>query len=85
MIEVWFHWVHGWGYIGVIVLMAMESSIFPVPSEIVIPPAAILAAVMVAGILSGLWLAVVMRHGGPPGWGQLRRSADPAQSLQCAP
>ena len=44
LIEVWFHWVHDWGYIGVIVLMAMESSIFPVPSEIVIPPAAILAA-----------------------------------------
>ena len=44
LIEVWFHWVHDWGYVGVIILMAMESSIFPVPSEIVIPPAAILAA-----------------------------------------
>ena len=44
LIEVWFHWVHDWGYVGVIVLMAMESSIFPVPSEVVIPPAAILAA-----------------------------------------
>jgi len=32
------------GYAGIIVLMAMESSIFPVPSEIVIPPAAFLAA-----------------------------------------
>lgn len=32
------------GYLGIIVLMAMESSIFPVPSEIVIPPAAFLAA-----------------------------------------
>lgn len=29
---------------GVIILMAMESSIFPVPSEVVIPPAAILSA-----------------------------------------
>ncbi|MBJ7283529.1 MAG: hypothetical protein JHD00_00390, partial [Akkermansiaceae bacterium] len=27
-----------------VILMAMESSIFPVPSELVIPPAAILAA-----------------------------------------
>ena len=44
LIEVWFHWVHDWGYVGVIILMAMESSIFPVPSEVVIPPAAILAA-----------------------------------------
>jgi len=32
------------GYLGIIALMAMESSIFPVPSEIVIPPAAFLAA-----------------------------------------
>jgi len=32
------------GYVGIVVLMAMESSIFPVPSEIVIPPAAFLAA-----------------------------------------
>jgi membrane protein DedA with SNARE-associated domain len=44
LIEVWFQWVHDWGYLGVIILMAMESSIFPVPSELVVPPAAILAA-----------------------------------------
>ena len=37
-------WVQSGGYVGIIVLMAMESSIFPVPSEIVIPPAAFLAA-----------------------------------------
>jgi len=30
------------GLLGVVVLMAMESSIFPVPSELVIPPAAYL-------------------------------------------
>lgn len=40
----WFHWVENWGYLGVIILMAMESSVIPVPSEIVIPPAAYLAA-----------------------------------------
>lgn len=37
-------WVSDWGYWGVIVLMAMESSVIPVPSELVVPPAAIAAA-----------------------------------------
>ena len=44
LISLWMSWVQDWGYAGVIVLMAMESSIFPVPSEVVIPPAAILSA-----------------------------------------
>jgi membrane protein DedA with SNARE-associated domain len=44
LLEIWFGWVLHGGYVGIIVLMAMESSIFPVPSEIVIPPAAFLAA-----------------------------------------
>jgi len=44
LLETWFAWVLTGGYTGIIVLMAMESSIFPVPSEIVIPPAAFLAA-----------------------------------------
>src|SRR5437763_16530545 len=44
LLETWLHWVLNGGYLGIIVLMAMESSIFPVPSEIVIPPAAFLAA-----------------------------------------
>ncbi|MGZ4966846.1 MAG: DedA family protein [Chthoniobacterales bacterium] len=44
LIDTWFHWVQNGGYLGIIVLMAMESSIFPVPSEVVIPPAAFLAA-----------------------------------------
>ena len=44
LLEIWFGWVLSGGYVGIVVLMAMESSIFPVPSEIVIPPAAFLAA-----------------------------------------
>ena len=44
LLQVWVGWVLNGGYLGIIVLMAMESSIFPVPSEIVIPPAAFLAA-----------------------------------------
>jgi len=59
LLETWFNWVLTGGYLGIVVLMAMESSIFPVPSEIVIPPAAFLAAqgklsftgVVVAGTL----------------------------------
>ncbi|KAB2638808.1 MAG: DedA family protein [Verrucomicrobia bacterium] len=71
LIETWFHWVHEWGYGGVVLLMAMESSIFPVPSELVIPPAAILAAhgsgsmtlagVIVAGTL-GSWLGAAITY-----------------------
>ena len=70
LIETWFSWVHQWGYGGVIVLMAMESSIFPVPSELVVPPAAILAAqggsmtvpgVILAGTF-GSWLGSAITY-----------------------
>lgn len=55
LILTWFNWVHDWGYLGVILLMAMESSIFPVPSEVVMPPAAFLAA---QGKMN-LWLVIL--------------------------
>src|SRR5947209_8143055 len=59
LLSVWFHWVDAWGYAGVFILMALESSIIPVPSEVVMPPAAFWAAqgrmsfggVVLAGIL----------------------------------
>ncbi|MFZ5875941.1 MAG: DedA family protein [Nitrospirota bacterium] len=44
LITIWFSWVHDWGYLGIVLLMAMESTILPVPSELVIPPAAYWAA-----------------------------------------
>jgi len=62
-----------WGYPGIVMLMALESSFFPFPSEVVIPPAAYLAAtgkmnigmVILCGTLGSLfgalfnyWLAV---------------------------
>jgi len=44
LIRTWFHWVDAWGYLGVFLLMALESSIVPIPSEIILPPAAYYAA-----------------------------------------
>ena len=67
LIKVWFTWVENWGYFGVFVLMALESSIVPVPSEIVMPPAAYWAAqgrmsfagVVLAGTLGSYFGSVV--------------------------
>lgn len=57
LVPIYLGWVENWGYPGVVILMAMESSIFPVPSEIVIPPAAILAASTGKMSLTGVILA----------------------------
>lgn len=57
LVPIYLGWVESWGYPGVVILMAMESSIFPVPSEIVIPPAAILAASTGKMSLTGVILA----------------------------
>ncbi len=75
LLEVWFGWVLHGGYWGIIFLMAMESSIIPIPSEIIIPPAAFLAArgdlnlagVILAGTLGsylgaavGYWICLII-------------------------
>jgi membrane protein DedA with SNARE-associated domain len=69
LLQIWFGWVRDGGYLGVIALMAMESSIFPVPSEIVIPPAAFwasqgrmsLGGVVLAGTF-GSWLGSAITY-----------------------
>jgi membrane protein DedA with SNARE-associated domain len=76
-IHAWFHWVEQGGYWAVIVLMAMESSIFPVPSEVVMPPAAFLAAqgkmnlwgVILAGTF-GSWLGSAITYAVSRWWGR---------------
>ena len=70
LVPMYLGWVQNWGYPGVIILMAMESSIFPVPSEVVIPPAAILAAsgggMSLAGVIAagtlGSWLGSAITY-----------------------
>jgi membrane protein DedA with SNARE-associated domain len=43
-IRSWFEISLQWGYLGVFFMMALESTIVPIPSEIIIPPAAYWAA-----------------------------------------
>ena len=64
------HTVGQWGYPGIIALMFLESSFFPFPSEVVVPPAAYLAAngemnlglVILSGIMGSL-LGAVFNYG----------------------
>lgn len=42
--KIWFESVRDWGYLGVFGLMALESTIVPIPSEVIVPPAAYWAA-----------------------------------------
>jgi membrane protein DedA with SNARE-associated domain len=60
LIKVWFQFVHDWHYLGVFLLMAAESSILPVPSEVVMPPAAFWAS---QGRMD-FWLVVLAGTGG---------------------
>jgi membrane protein DedA with SNARE-associated domain len=67
LLSVWFHFVEAQGYLGVFLLMALESSIVPIPSEIIMPPAAYWAAqgrmdfwlVIIAGAAGSLFGSLV--------------------------
>jgi len=39
LLKTWFEWSRDMGYLGVFVMMAIESTIIPIPSEIIMPPA----------------------------------------------
>lgn len=40
LMRTWFEFTLEWGYLGVFLMMALESTIVPIPSEIIMPPAA---------------------------------------------
>src|SRR5260370_36032097 len=72
LIEVCFHGVRSGGYVVVFCLRAVESTVFPIPREGVIPPAAIVAAtqqgtemslvgVVIAGTL-GSWFGSAITY-----------------------
>jgi membrane protein DedA with SNARE-associated domain len=56
----WMQFVLDYGYLGVFVLMILESTAFPVPAEVVIPPAAFWAS---QGKMN-IWLIVVAATAG---------------------
>jgi membrane protein DedA with SNARE-associated domain len=44
LFRLWFQLTLDWGYPGIFLMMAVESTVFPLPSEVVVPPAAYWAA-----------------------------------------
>ncbi|HVT03836.1 MAG TPA: DedA family protein [Thermoanaerobaculia bacterium] len=40
LMTVWFQFTLEWGYLGIVLMMALESTAVPIPAEIVVPPAA---------------------------------------------
>ena len=44
LLKTWFEWSRDMGYTGVFLMMALESTIVPIPSEIIMPPAGYWAA-----------------------------------------
>lgn len=69
LIATWFHLTLQWGYAGVFVMMAIESTVFPLPSEVVVPPAAYWAAQgrfhfwgVVAAATLGSWAGAALSY-----------------------
>jgi membrane protein DedA with SNARE-associated domain len=70
LLRLWFELVRDWGYFGVALMMAIESTVFPLPSEVVVPPAAYWATqgrmsfwgVVVAATV-GSWLGAALSYG----------------------
>lgn len=69
LLRVWFNLTLQWGYPGVFLMMAIESTVFPLPSEVVIPPAAYWAEQgrfsfwgIVAAATLGSWLGSALSY-----------------------
>ena len=70
LLRVWFGLVDQWGYAGIFLMMAIESTVFPLPSEVVVPPAAYWATQghmsfwgVVAAATLGSWLGSGLSYG----------------------
>ena len=44
LLAVWMQFILDWGYLGIFIMMACESTALPIPAEVVIPPAAFWAS-----------------------------------------
>ncbi|MBI1798471.1 MAG: DedA family protein [Candidatus Eisenbacteria bacterium] len=69
LISLWFRLSLEWGYVGIFLLMAIESTVFPLPSEVVIPPAAYWATqgrfslwAVIAAATLGSWAGAALSY-----------------------
>src|SRR5205085_2891003 len=70
LLATWFRLALEWGYGGVFAMMAIESTVFPLPSEVVIPPAAYWAGQghlnfwgVIAAATLGSWAGAALSYG----------------------
>ena len=69
LFALWFRLTLDWGYAGVFTMMAIESTVFPLPSELVVPPAAYWAGQgrfhfwgVVAAATAGSWVGSAISY-----------------------